>query len=126
MSLTIQPSLNIIINTAVVGALDSGSGAAVIDIYNSSDTLLSTCPLQDPCGTVHSTTGQLTLAIGARDEEAAASGTAAYAAFCTSDGAERFRLTCVAGSSPVADNMVMPSLAIVAGAPVEITGVVIG
>lgn len=126
MALTISPALNILISNTILGALDAGSGPAVVKIYDSGNVLLSELPLQDPCGSVNGGTGVLTLLIGVRDEAAAASGTASYATFCTSAGTEVFRLSIVAGTSPVPYTMVMPNPAIVVGAPVELTSVTIG
>jgi hypothetical protein len=113
-------------HTSFRDLIDSGSGAGFVRIRNSSDTLLAQCPLDDPCGTVNGTTGQLTFAFDGRDESANASGTAAYGEFCDSDGDVHLALPAEAGSSAVLGKIVLNSLVIVAGQPVEIVSAVIG
>jgi hypothetical protein len=126
MAITVAAPLNIAVNTAVMNALDSGSGNALVKLYTAANVLLATCVLADPCGTVNGTTGQLTLSFSARDESADASGTAAYAAFCTSAGTEQFRLSCVESATPVSNSFAMPNLAVIALVPFEISSAVIG
>lgn len=105
--------------------IDSGSGAGTIKIRSSADALLATITLTDPCGTVNGTTGQLTLT-AASSPNAAATGTAAYGELCNSTGTVYLALDTQAGSSPVAGKLVINTLALVAGTPVELMSATIG
>ncbi|MEY2656072.1 MAG: hypothetical protein RLZZ524_3100 [Pseudomonadota bacterium] len=113
-------------HTSFRDLIDSGSGAGYVNIRSSADVLLAVCPLADPCGSVHGTTGQLTFSFNGRDESANASGTAAYAEFCDSDGDVHLALPAQAGTVAVAGKIVLNTLTIVSGAPVEILSATIG
>lgn len=119
-------SVLVTVHTAVRDAIDGGSGAGIIRIRDAADVLLATITLDDPCGSVNGTTGQLTLAIDARDESADATGTAAYGEICTSAGTVIVAMPAQAGSTPVAGKIVMPSLSIASGAPVEVLSATVG
>ena len=120
-------AVKVAVQTTVKDQIDAGSGAARIDIYDVDDVLLSTLPLTDPCGTVTAGTGQLVCTFGPRDEEAAASGTASYAQLKTSAGTVlEDNIPCQAGSTPVSGRLVLSSLSIVIGAPVEGVSFTIG
>lgn len=113
-------------NTSFRDLIDSGAGAGSVKIRDSADVLLATCPLNDPCGTVNGTTGQLTFSFNGRDESADASGTIAYAEFCTSSGTVHLSLPAQAGSSAVSGKVVFNTLTVTAGGPVEITSATVG
>lgn len=113
-------------HTSFRDLIDTGAGTGSIKIRNSADVLLAVCPLLDPCGTVNGGTGQLTFSIGARDEEAAATGTAAYAEFCDVAGAVHLSLPAQAGTVAVSGKIVLNTLSIVLGAPVEVLSATIG
>ncbi len=106
--------------------IDAGSAAGFIRIRNSADVLLATVPLDDPCGTVNGTTGQLTFAIAGPDPSAATTGTASYAEFCDSDGTVHLALPAQTGTTPVSGVIVINTLSIVAGAPVHVLSATIG
>lgn len=105
--------------------VDSGSGPGTLKIRNSADVLLATITLTDPCGTVNGTTGQLTLT-AASSPNATVTGTAAYAELCNSTGTVYFSADTQAGSSAVAGKLVINTLALVAGTPVELMNGTIG
>lgn len=113
-------------HTSFRDLIDSGAGAGSIKVRDNSDVLLATIPLSDPCGSVNGTTGQLTFSIAARDESADATGTAAYAEFCDSTGAVHLALPAQAGTSAVSGKIVLNTLSIVAGGPVEVLSAVVG
>lgn len=113
-------------HTSLRDLIDSGSGAGFVRVRNASDVLLAQVPLSDPCGTVNGATGQLTLSIAGADTSADASGTAAYAEICDSDGDVHLALPAQSGVSAVAGKAVFNTLAIVGGAPVEVMSAVIG
>ncbi|MEY2653624.1 MAG: hypothetical protein RLZZ524_652 [Pseudomonadota bacterium] len=113
-------------HTSFRDLIDSGSGAGFVRLRTSADSLLAQVPLSDPCGSVNGTTGQLTFSFSGRDESADNTGTAAYAEFCDSDGDVHLALPAQAGTVAVSGKIVLNSLAIVAGGPVEITSATIG
>ena len=113
-------------HTSFRDLIDSGSAAGFVRVRDASDVLLAQIPLDDPCGSVNGTTGQLTFAFDGRDESANAGGTAAYAEFCDSDGDVHLALPAQAGSTAVAGKIVLNTLTIVAANPVEILSATIG
>lgn len=113
-------------HTAFKDLIDAGSGAGSIKIRDASDVLLAQIPLADPCGTVNGTTGQLAFSIAGRDESADASGTAAYGEFCDSDGLVHLSLPAQVGNSAVSGKLVINTLTIVAGGPVEVLSATVG
>ena len=113
-------------NTSFKDLIDAGAGAGSIKIRDAADVLLATVPLTDPCGTVNGTTGQLTITPSGRDESADATGTAAYGEFCDSNGLVHLSLPAQAGSAAVSGKVVINSLSIVAGGPVEVLSATVG
>lgn len=112
-------------HTSFRDLIDTGAGTGSIKIRSSADVLLATHPLLDPCGTVNGTTGQLTLSLGTRPN-AVATGTAAYAEICDVAGAVQLALPAQAGSAAVSGKLVLNTLSLVSGGPVEILTAVIG
>lgn len=125
-SATYSAAAKVAANTSFRDLVDSGTGAGTVKVRNSSDTLLGTCTLSDPCGTVNGTTGQLTFSAVTGDTSADAGGTAAYVEICDSDGDVHLSLPAQAGSSAVSGKAVFNTLTIVAGGPIDILSIVIG
>lgn len=113
-------------HTSFKDLIDAGSGAGSIKIRDSADVLLAQIPLNDPCGSVNGTTGQLTFSIAGRDESADASGTAAYGEFCDSDGMVHLSLPAQAGGKAVSGKLVINTLTIAASTPVAVVSATIG
>lgn len=114
-------------HTSFRDLIDSGSAAGYVNVRDSADVLLAQIPLADPCGTVNGTTGQLVFNVAsAEDLSANASGTAAYAEFCDSDGDVHLALPTEAGSSAVSGKFVINTLTIVLETPVQIVSATIG
>lgn len=113
-------------NTSFRDLIDSGAGAGAVKVRDSSDVLLATIPLNDPCGSVNGTTGQLTFSFNGRDESADANGTIAYAEFCDSDGDVHLSLPAQQGTVAVSGKIVFNTLTVVSGGPVEIVSATIG
>jgi hypothetical protein len=113
-------------HTSFRDLIDSGSGAGFVRVRNSADVLLAQIPLNDPCGSVNGTTGQLTFSISGPDTSADATGTAAYGEFCDSTGAVHLALPAQQGSSAVSGKIVFNTLSIVATGPVELLSATIG
>lgn len=123
---TYSAAAKIVAHTAFRDLIDSGSGAGFIRIRDSADVLLGQVPLDDPCGSVNGTTGQLTFAIDGPDTSADASGTAAYGEFCDSDGDVHLALPTQAGGSAVSGKLVLNTLTIVATGTITIISATIG
>lgn len=113
-------------HTSFRDLIDSGSGAGYVTIRSAADVLLAQVPLNDPSGSVNGTTGQITFSFSGRDESADATGTAAYAEFCNSSGTVYLSLPAQAGTVAVAGKIVLNTLSIVSGGPVEIVSATIG
>jgi hypothetical protein len=112
---------------AFADLIDAGSAAGTLKIYSSADVLLAEIPLQDPCGTVSNSTGQLTFDVtGAEDTSADASGTAAYGEFADSDGNVHLAVPCQQGFAPASGFLVLNTLSIVSGGPVELISATVG
>lgn len=113
-------------HTSFRDLIDSGAAAGFVRIRDAADVLLAQVPLIDPCGAVDGTTGQLTFSIAGPDSSADASGTAAYAEFCDSDGDVHLALPAEVGTVPVSGKIVFNTLSIIAGGPVEIISATVG
>jgi hypothetical protein len=113
-------------HTAFRDFIDSGSGAGFVRIRSAADVLLAQVPLDDPSGSVNGTTGQLTFSFSGPDTSADATGTAAYAEFCDSDGTVYLSIPAVQGTAPVSGFLVMNTLSILSGGPVEILTATVG
>lgn len=105
--------------------IDAGGSAGYVKIVTATSAELSVLPLDYPCAGA-ATGGVLTVDIGARDEAATASGTAANALVYTATGTLIGTFTCQQGTSPVANVCVLTTLSIVGGAPVEISSFTVG
>lgn len=113
-------------HTSFRDLIDAGVAAGSIKIRSATDVLLAQIPLTDPCGTVSGTTGQLIITPSGRDESADANGTAAYGEFCDSAGVVHLALPAQAGLAAVSGKMVLNTLTIVAGGPVEVLTAIVG
>ncbi|MFA5388060.1 MAG: hypothetical protein WC322_06800 [Candidatus Paceibacterota bacterium] len=113
-------------HTAFLNLIDAGVAAGSIKIRDAADVLLAQIPLTDPCGTVNGATGQLTITPSGRDESADAAGTAAYGEFCDSAGLVHLALPTQAGLVAVSGKLVMNTLTVVAGGPVEVLSATVG
>jgi hypothetical protein len=122
---TYSAAAKIAAHNALLALIDTGAGNGTIKIRTSADALLATINLTDPAGTVNGTTGVLTLT-AASTPNASATGTAAYADICDVAGAVVLALPASAGSSAVSGDIVINTLSIVSGTPVEILSATIG
>lgn len=101
---------------------------ASVRIRDAADVLLGEIPLAKPSGTVNAGTGQFIADVDPvpRDDGAAAGGLAAYAELCDGAGAVHLALPCQAGTEPVAGKVVLQTLTIVVGAPIELVSLTLG
>jgi hypothetical protein len=104
--------------------LDSGSAAGKIRVRDASDVLLVDIPLTDPAGTINGA-GLLTITASAAGT-AAVTSTAAYGELCNSDNTVYLALPAEAGSVAVSGKIVLNTLSIVSGGPVELVSATIG
>lgn len=111
-------------HTAFLALIDAGT-AGSIKIRNSSDALLCTTTLTDPAGTVNGSTGQLTIT-QASTANASATGTAAYAEICDSAGTVHLAIPAQQGTAAVSGKIVLNTLSLVSGGPVQILSCTIG
>jgi hypothetical protein len=113
-------------NTALLALIDAGSSNAEIKLYDDSDQLLATIPLNDPAGTVNASTGVLTITASGPDTAADDNGTCTYGTIVDSDGNVIVSIPAEAGTSAVSGKLVINSTTIVAGAEVSLTSCTIG
>lgn len=113
-------------HTSFRDLIDAGAAAGSVKIRDASDVLLAQIPLNDPSGSVDAGTGQLTLSISGPDTNADATGTAAYAEICDSDGNVLLSMPAQAGTAPVSGFLVLNTLSIVSGTQVELVSGTIG
>ena len=113
-------------HTSFLNLIDAGAGAGYITIRNDVDLLLAQVPLSDPGGVVNAGTGQLVLSIAGPDPSANADGTAAYGEICDSTGLILLALPAARGAAPVSGKLVLNTLAIGVGSPVDILSATIG
>lgn len=122
---TYSTAIKIEAQTALKDALDAGSSNAKLFIKANDDTILSTLLLTDPCGTINGD-GSLTLTFLGPDTNAAATGTAGYGEFVTSDNVVCLSLPVVQGESPKSGYLVMNTPLILAGGTVSIINAQVG
>lgn len=126
VSATYDAAAKVAAHTAFRDLLDAGSGPAKIRLRSEADVLLAEAVLTDPCGTVNGTTGQLTFSIATQEEDAPASGDVAYGEFVDSDNNVRLAMPAKTGATYDAGWIVMNTLSVVEGNPVEIVGARVG
>lgn len=124
-SATYSAAAKIAAHTAFLALIDAGSGAGKIRIRNSSDTLLVSIPLSDPGGTVNGTTGQLTFSVPAA-VNVTTSGTAAYGEITDDANTVHLSLPCQQGTAAASGYLVLNSLTLVSGSPVQVLSATIG
>lgn len=117
--------------TSLIAAIDAGAGAAIVRIYTasrpasvataiSSQTLLGTLTLSDPCGTESS--GVLTMSAITQDSSADATGTASFfRVFSTNDGVTPLNAVVDGDCGTSGSDMNLNTLSIVSGGPITIT-----
>src|SRR5574337_637746 len=125
LSATYDVSVLVAASTAFLDLIDAGTGAGKIKIRSSTDVLLATIPLSDPGGTVSGVTGALTLSIPAA-ANASATGTAAYGEITDSDDTVLLSLPAQQGTAPVSGKIVLNSLSLALGSPVQILSATVG
>lgn len=111
--------------TELLTLIDSGNSNAWINIRDADDVILAQISLNDPGGTID-TAGVLTLSIAGPDVSSNATGTAAYAEVDKDIGPPCVSMPIIEGLTAVPGYMVMTSVLVVSGEPVEILSAIIG
>jgi len=106
-------------------AVDAGTGAGKLKLYDDSDVLLSVITLTDPAGTIDGA-GQLTITAAGPDTSADATGTCTYGTITDSDDNVCVSIPAQTGASPVSGVIVLSNTSIVAGGEVTLTSCTIG
>ncbi|ODU36953.1 MAG: hypothetical protein ABT03_14675 [Comamonas sp. SCN 67-35] len=113
-------------NAASLALADAGSGASSLRLYDSAGTLLGTCVLAKPCGTIQAD-GAILLQPAPEPEIAVASGAAVRLDWCDGHGAPMASGTVTAeGGGGDFELTGTSGTQIYAGALVLLQGVVIG
>jgi hypothetical protein len=117
--------------TAIKTAIDAGSGVGKIKFYTTpmptagatitTQTLIATCDLSDPCGTVSG--GVLTLSAVSDDMAADNTGTITFARILDSD--DNFVADATVGVTGSGAVFILNTVAVIAGGIVRITSVVL-
>lgn len=115
-------------HTAFRDLIDADASPGLFRIRNSADQLLAEVTLAYPCGTVNAGTGQLVFDLDPipRDEAIAVGGTGAYGEFCDGAGVVHLAMPCQAGSAAVSGKVVLNTLTLVAGGPLELVAATVG
>lgn len=111
------------VSTALRDLLDAGAGPGEIRLYTASNVLLATATLADPAGTIDAT-GALSLAIAAQAVPTV-DGALHYATMTDSDGQVVMTLPAVASNVVIPNALALPSLEVVADAPVYLLNLTI-
>lgn len=112
---------------AVLDLLLAKTGPIKFDIVSSNNTVLATLPLLAGVATIDAGTGAMTFLIGPRDDAAAETGDAVAAILRDSGASPGDWMTADVKAGSAADGgwFVLSTIAIVQGAPVELTSAVI-
>ena len=124
-SATYDSSIIVTAHTAVLAAIDAGSGPGKFRFYDDTDALLGEVLLQDPAGTVNGTTGTLTLLIDVA-QTVSADGTCTYADITDSDNNVIVSIPVEEGDTAVSGKVVVNSVAFVTGASLDVLSASIG
>lgn len=123
---TFAAAAKVAAQTSLRDLIDGGSGAGKLKIRDASDVLLWTGTLADPCGTVDSGTGQLTITLPTSTVNASATGTAAYGEITDSADTVLWQAPTQAGSAPVSGKVVINTLSLVIGSPATVVSITFG
>ncbi len=126
MTYQYEPVVLAAAHQALADLIDGGGDVGRIKIYDSGGVLLATFVLQNPCGTVDTDTGQLTLAPAAPELNAPAGGVAHHAELENGDGDRLLTVSVQAGTGPVPGVLVVSVANIVAGGTVELVSATFG
>lgn len=114
-------------HTAIKDLIGSDGSTGYISFRDENDEEMFSEFFTDPCGTIDSVTGSLTLTLSTAQQTIYQGGTVAYAVIFNQDGSvECLRLPAEQGNSPVNGKAVLGNLTFVGGETVEVASIVIG
>ena len=113
-------------HTAIRDLIDSEGSPGYISFSDENDEGMFYAFFTNPCGTIDSVTGSLTLTLSTAQQTIDQGGTVAYAVIWTQGGPECLRLPAEQGNSPVNGKAVLEKLTFVADETVEVASIVIG
>lgn len=124
-SIEYLPPALVAAHTGLRDYLDEGGDNAYITLYNDSDTALGRIDLGNPCGTVDTDTGVLTL-LSPGGDTPWASGTAAYCVLSAATGEPVCRIPVATGVTPKPGYLVINTAVLFTGEPIEIISATLG
>ncbi len=114
-------------HTAMKELIDSDGYPGYISFRDENDEEIFYGSFTNPCGTIDSVTGSLTLTLSTAQQTIDQDGTVAYAVILPSSASfECLRLPAEQGNSPVNGKAVLENLTLVGGETVEVASIVIG
>ena len=114
-------------HTAIRDLIDSEGSPGYISFSDENDEGMFYAFFTNPCGTIDSVTGSLTLTLSTEQRTIYQGGTVAYVVIFTHSGSvECLRLPAEQGNSPVNGKAVLEKLTFVADETVEVASIVIG
>ena len=112
---------------AIKGLIESDRSPGYISFRDENDEEMFFGYFTNPCGTIDSVTGSLTLTLSTEQRTIYQGGTVAYVVIFTHSGTiECLRLPAEQGNSPVNGKAVLENLTLVGGETVEVASIVIG
>lgn len=108
----------VVAHTALLTAMAGGA----VKIRSATDVLLATVTLNSPAGTVHGTSGKITLT--SASGTASVAGDAAYGELCDSASTVLCAMPCATGPTAAPGYLALNTLMLLAGAPVVIIGTI--
>lgn len=111
---------------AIKELIESDSFPGCIAFMDENDEEMFRGNFTNPCGTIDSVTGSLTLTLSTAQQTINQGGTVAYAVIMSNFGSECLRLPAEQGNSPVNGKAVLENLTFVGGETVEVAPIVIG
>ena len=121
---TYSTAAKIAAHNALLALIDADAAAATLRLRTAANADLAVITLTDPAGSVDGA-GLLTLTVAAREESATA-GTVDHAVICDGAGTVIITLPAQAGTVAVAGTVVLNTLTLTAGSPVESGDIVVG
>lgn len=113
-------------NAALLAAIDASTSAATITLRSDADVALAVYTLTKPAGTVHGTSGVLTLTPVVDQVNAAATGVATWAEIADGNGVAVVSMPCIEGTATISGRCVLNSVTLVSGTPVTLMSVTFG
>ena len=122
VALEFAPTALVAAHQALLDTLETGAGDPTLVILDEDDATLATSVIS--AGAVNGTTGQLTLTVSS--VVASVSGIAAYGEIRDAGGVKQIAMPAQAGGVAVSGKLVINTLTIIAGQPVNLASLTVG